>query len=289
MRENIFEKLYQQGVERRKNSENSYANSKNYTKKDDWYRRNNSGNTYYSRLGDLGLEASGDGTYKLYDKDGKLIDQCAQTVNALQQMLGKHQNTTGNAWTSQGMFGEDVLFNGYRYLPKIGNYNKVSHTIQNMLASAATQLNLNNIDLQTGDVVGLYSYNSAHNDEAWNQGTNNRSNSHEGIVFRPFGDKRKDKTYIIHNINGKVYVDPISKFMVSEQGISNLNWAPTYVMRPKQRPETESQEIYPTSYRENINGKIYDILNVEGMKKYGLDFHSGTKYYLENGVPKKVN
>ena len=48
---------------------------------------------------------------------------------------------------------------------------------------------LNGLDLQTGDVVGLYSANSDYNDKAWNEGTRNRSNSHEGLVFRPSKNK----------------------------------------------------------------------------------------------------
>ncbi len=243
--------------------------------------------TYSSRLGNLGLVATGDGTYRLYDKDGKLVDKCAQTVNSLQQMLKKHQNTIGNAWDSHGMYGETMLVNGYKYLPKIGKYNNTIHKLQNTLASAAVQTQLNNLDLQTGDVVGLYSMNSAHNNEAWDQGTYNRSNSHEGIVFR--AGKDRNQTYIIHNINGKIYVDPMKKFLVSESGL-NLDWAPTYVMRPNKKPETtNTQEQSPLTYKMSKDGKnFYDVLTAAGKEKYGLDVKSGKTYALVNGKPTEI-
>lgn len=202
-------------------------------------------------------------------------------------MMRRHQNTTGNAWTSQGMFGDTMLVNGYKYLPKIGRYNKVTHTLQNLAAATAVQSKLNDLDLQSGDVLGLYSANSDYNNIAWAEGTRNRSNSHEGIVFRPYPN-RKDLTYVIHNINNKVYVDPISKFMVSKSGLQ-LDWAPTYVMRPNRGPEPEHTEETPLTYRTSTDGKnFYDVLTAEGKKKYGLDIHSGKNYRLVNGKPVQI-
>ena len=268
---------------------NTYANTPEYRAEFDRYKptTTSTGTVYRSRLGDLGLVANNNGTYSLYDKNGKLIDECAQTTNALQEMLQKHQNVIGNAWDSHGMYGDSMLVNGYKYLPKIGKYNKFIHTAQNLAAAAAVQSQLNNLDLQTGDVIGLYSANSSYNDKAWNEGTRNRSNSHEGLVFRP--GRSKNQTYIIHNINGKVYVDPMSKFMVSKSGLQ-LDWAPTYVMRPKSGQSQSSQQASsPLTYNASFDGKnYYNVLNIEGMKKYGLDFRSGEKYALINGKPQKI-
>ena len=264
---------------------NTYANTPEYRAEFDRYKpaKTETGSTVYrSRLGDLGLVANNNGTYSLYDKNGKLIDECAQTTNALQEMLQKHQNVIGNAWDSHGMYGDSMLVNGYKYLPKIGGYNKVTHTLQNLAAATAVQSKLNNLDLQTGDVVGLYSANSSYNDKAWNEGTRNRSNSHEGLVFRP--GKNKNQTYIIHNINGKVYVDPMSKFMVSESGLQ-LDWAPTYVMRPNQgQSQQEIQKETPLTYKGSKNGKqFYDYLTIEGKKKYGVDINK--EYALVDNKP----
>ena len=263
---------------------NTYANTPEYRQEFDRYQPNKSetGVTQYrSRLGDLGLVSNNDGTYSLYDKEGKLIDKCAQTTNALQQMLQKHQNTIGDAWTSKGMYGDSMLINGYKYLPKIGKYNKFMHTAQNLAAATAVQSQLNNLDLQTGDVVGLYSANSAYNDKAWNEGTRNRSNSHEGMVFRP--TNAKNQTYIIHNINGKVYVDPMSKFMVSESGLQ-LDWAPTYVMRPNKGQQQQVKKETPLTYRGSKDGKNFnDYLTIAGKKKYGLDINK--EYTLVDNKP----
>ena len=268
---------------------NTYANTPEYRAEFDRYSpsKTETGSTVYrSRLGDLGLVSNNDGTYSLYDKNGKLIDRCAQTTNALQEMLQKHQNTIGDAWTSHGMYGDSMLVNGYKYLPKIGGYNKFTHTAQNLLAATAVQSQLNNLDLQTGDVVGLYSANSDYNDKAWSEGTRNRSNSHEGIIFKP--NKAKNQTYIIHNINGKVFVDPMSKFMVSESGLQ-LDWAPTYVMRPNSGPSRNQnqQEQKSLTYNASKDGKnFFDFLTVEGKKKYGLDINK--EYILVDNKPKEI-
>lgn len=264
---------------------NTYSNTPEYRQEFDYVSKNNGeGIKYTSRLGNLGLVANNDGTYSLYDKNGNLIDKCAQTVDALQEALQKHQNVVGNAWDSHGMYGDSMLVNGYKYLPKVGGYNKITHTLQNLTAAAAVQSKINNLDLQTGDIVGLYSANSDYNDKAWREGTKNRSNSHEGLVLKAGDSNEKNKTYIIHNINGKIYVDPMSKFMVSESGLQ-LDWAPTYVMRPNQGPsQQEIQKETPLTYKGSKNGKqFYDYLTIKGKKKYNLDINK--EYALIDNKP----
>ena len=93
-------------------------------------------------------------------------------------------------------------------------------------------------------MVDLYSANSAHNDEAWNNGTLNRSNSHTGVVIQPNHNNKKG-TYILHNVNGTISLDPISKFMVSEQG-PTLDWGITGVHRPgtKEHPYKDKNGNY---------------------------------------------
>lgn len=29
----------------------------------------------------------------------------------------------------RGVYGDSAIFNGYKYLPKIGGYNKITHTL----------------------------------------------------------------------------------------------------------------------------------------------------------------
>lgn len=228
-------------------SQNSYANSKPWRYKDDAYTAFDNDRTGHrvgsSRMGDLGLVPNGDGTYSLYNPKTGKVTQCAMTRNQIERVLGPHK-TDMNAWDGRGVYGDSTIFNGYKYLPKVGGYNKVTHTLQNLAASAAVQANFNNIDFQQGDVVDLYSANSAHNDEAWNNGTLNRSNSHTGVVIQPNHNNKKG-TYILHNVNGTISLDPISKFMVSEQGPA-LDWGITGVHRPgtKEHPYKDKNGNY---------------------------------------------
>ncbi len=231
----------------RRASQNSYANSKPWRYKDDVYTAFDKDITGHkvgsSRMGDLGLVPNGDGTYSLYNPKTGKVTQCAMTRNQIERVLGPHK-TDMNAWDGRGVYGDSSVFNGYKYLPKVGGYNKVTHTLQNLAASAAVQANFNNIDFQQGDIVDLYSANSAHNDEAWNNGTLNRSNSHTGVVIQPNHNNKKG-TYILHNVNGTVSLDPISKFMVSEQGPA-LDWSITGVHRPgtKEHPYKDKNGNY---------------------------------------------
>ena len=233
--------------EEQRASQNSYANSKPWRYKDDAYTAFDNDRTGHrvgsSRMGDLGLVPNGDGTYSLYNPKTGKVTQCAMTRNQIERVLGPHK-TDMNAWDGRGVYGDSTIFNGYKYLPKVGGYNKVTHTLQNLAASAAVQANFNNIDFQQGDMVDLYSANSAHNDEAWNNGTLNRSNSHTGVVIQPNHNNKKG-TYILHNVNGTISLDPISKFMVSEQG-PTLDWGITGVHRPgtKEHPYKDKNGNY---------------------------------------------
>lgn len=233
--------------EEQRKAQNSYANSKPWRYKDDVYTAFDKDRMGHkvggSRMGDLGLIPNGDGTYSLYDPKTGKVTQCAMTRNQIERVLGPHK-TDMNAWDGRGVYGDSTIFNGYKYQPKIGGYNKVTHTLQNLIASAAVQANFNNIDFQQGDMIDLYSMNSAHNDEAWNNGTLNRSNSHTGVVIQPSHNNKKG-TYILHNVNGTISLDPISKFMVSEQGPA-LDWAITGVHRPgtKEHPYKDKNGHY---------------------------------------------
>lgn len=266
------------------NARTNYMNTPKYSSAIDKQRNTRSSglyNEYISRVGMLGLIPNGDGTYKCYDNKGNIIKNCAQTVNQIQRSLGNHQNTDGNAWDSKGVYGQKYLFDG-NIIPKIGGYNKLYHNVSNGIASLLGNIKVSsgNIDLKTGDVVGLFSTNSDHNNEAWYGGTNNRSNSHEGIVFQPEG--RKDRTYIIHNINGKVYVDPITEFTGLTPG-----WGITSIYRPNKKPQNNTNINSNITYNASKNGKdFYDFLTAEGRKKYNINVHDNRDYILVNGKPK---
>lgn len=140
------------------------------------------GNEKGSKLGDLGLVKQSDGTYRMYDENGNMIKQCAKTRNELEKMTG--HPTTNNAWDMFGIYGDSTLINGYgkKMLP----YNKLSFMVDNQIAADRVQRHINNINLQTGDVVDLYNPLSHYAERAYNEGTLGRSNTHTGMIFQPY-------------------------------------------------------------------------------------------------------
>ena len=213
---------------------NKYENSLSpYTYQDDidYYGRTSkgyltTGNETASKLGNLGLTKVGDNLYRLYDENGNKITECARTRNELEKMTG--HPTTNNAWDSFGMYGDSTLFNGYP--PKIGPYSRIPYLIQNQIAALRTKKALQDLELQTGDVVDLYSTHSHYAPRAYREGTFNRSNSHTGMVFQPYPGA-KAKTYVIHNVNGNISIDPIGKFILSTNNLTP-KWQITGIHRP---------------------------------------------------------
>lgn len=225
-------------------NKNQYENSLSpYTYKDDIepYGRVSdeyltTGNEVSSRLGNLGLTKVGNNLYRLYDKNGNKITECAKTRNELEKMTG--HPTTNNAWDASGMYGDSTLFNGY--LSKVGPYSRVPYLIQNQIAALRTKSALKDMELQTGDIVDLYSTHSHYAPRAYREGTLNRSNSHTGMVFQPYPGA-KAKTYVIHNVNGNITVDPIGKFIFSSKNLTP-KWQITGLHRPgtKEHPYLEN-------------------------------------------------
>ena len=179
-----------------------------------------------SRLGELGLVKGDNGKYKLYDNKGNQIKQCAKTRNEIEKVLG--HPTTNNAWDTFGFYGDSTLYNGYP--AKIGPYTKLGFFLANQIAANRMQRNIDNINLQTGDVVSLYNPFSHYSKEAWNTGTLNRSNTHTGVIYQPYPGVR-GKTYVIHNVNGSISVDPIGNFFITSDNLLP-KWRATGVFRP---------------------------------------------------------
>lgn len=227
-----------------KDDDNTYQNTINYNKSVDSfdngrYDKDHGFTIKDSRLGNLGLTKEGD-HYILRDSKGNIVKQCAATVNDLQRML-QGQTLSGNAWNSKGEYGETVLYNGYTPKPNI-KYNPVVSFGHNLIAGINMSRNFDDIDFQTGDVVSLYSTNSDYNDEAWNYGTDNRANSHTGMVFRP-DPKRKDQTYVIHNVLGNVSVEPLANFQLRTDNLTP-DWLLTRAVRPNARPKNETDNTH---------------------------------------------
>lgn len=116
---------------------------------------------------------------------------------------------------------------------KIGPYNKLSYIIHNQIAAKRAQDAIENLQLQTGDVVDLYSPFTHYAKEAYNTGTLNRSNSHTGMILQPYPGA-KAKTYVIHNVNGDISVDPIGRFL-----LTNDNPLPKWRVTGFHRPGTK--------------------------------------------------
>lgn len=134
-----------------------------------------------SVLGDIGLVPGDDGTWRYYDENGNLVKQCAKFANKYSSAIGRP--TAGDAWTTRGIFGDSILYNRSLFgLP--------DSTAQN---------------LQNGDIVDLVWDKSPSARKAKLQG---RGNSHTGRIFKP----NETDTYVIHEVGGKVKIEPLAKF-----------------------------------------------------------------------------
>lgn len=134
-----------------------------------------------SVLGDIGLVSGDDGTWRYYDESGNLVKQCAKFANKYSSIIGRP--TAGDAWTTRGIFGDSILYNRSLFgLP--------DSTAQN---------------LQNGDIVDLIWDKSPSARKAKQYG---RGNSHTGRIFKP----NKTDTYVIHEVGGKVKIEPLAKF-----------------------------------------------------------------------------
>lgn len=134
-----------------------------------------------SILGDIGLTPNSDGTWRYYDKDSNLIKQCAKFANMYSRAVGRP--TAGDAWTTRGIFGDSIL------------YNRQLSGLPDSIAQ----------NLQNGDIVDLRWDASPHAKESKQYG---RGNSHTGRIFKP----NNIDTYVIHNVSGKIKIEPLTKF-----------------------------------------------------------------------------
>lgn len=159
-----------------------------------------------SRTGLLGLVPKGNGTYRIYNDRGKQVSNCSETGNLLTRSMGRP--TTGHAWTRHGVYGDSVIF----------DRSLLRHAWLNRVVSGTPDAD----NLKSGDIVDLNGYTSHYNERASREG---RGNSHTGTVWKP---NNNGPAWIIHNINGTVYMDPLSKF----SNIITSPWRISRVSRP---------------------------------------------------------
>lgn len=118
---------------------------------------------------------------------------CAQNSNLVNRSLGKP--TQGDAWTRHGVYGDSAILvnptvdkKGRMFVRNINSVNRDNAKYVND--------NIENVNLQTGDIVDLAHRGSSYESVAWDKGDSNRANSHTGTILR-VGPK-KSQTYVLH-------------------------------------------------------------------------------------------
>lgn len=170
---------------------------------------------YSSKLGNLGLfnrKVNSDGSicYQIKDDNGNIVTNCSQTGNLINRAMGKP--TTDHAWFRRGVYGDSIIYDKKQNL---------LNTVSRPLAKVFNSINPSEIDpnnLQSGDFVDLYTEGSSYNSEA----SKGRGNSHTGTIYKPYNNR----AYVIHNVNGDVWVDPLNTFGNTKK------WAITRISRP---------------------------------------------------------
>lgn len=178
--------------------------------------------------------------YKFFD-DGKMQTRCAYTANRLASRFRKP--TAGNAWTTNGIYGDSVLVDGNQYgqsvIGKAAKYLPnwtvaIMDLVPNFLAGQDVRSKVGNIKLQTGDIVDIYMPFSPSSKRAANEGRfQNRTSTHTGRIYmKPINGK--SVPFIIHNINGNVIAEPYG----------NLSNRITRISRPVESPSNKSHLRY---------------------------------------------
>lgn len=160
-----------------------------------------------SRLGMYGLVQDENNEHVWHTKN--LDKQCAKVANQLSQVMA-NRPTAGDAWTTKGIYGDSTIVSGYK-LPKIGHYSRFITDLYNRTAAEYVKHNIEDKDLQTGDIVDLYYYKSPKQKMAYVNG-DNRMNTHTGRILKtdPYD---KSKTFVVHNVNGNVISQPIGDLL----------------------------------------------------------------------------
>lgn len=108
--------------------------------------------------------------------------------------------TTDDAWKRHGVYGDSLIYGGT-------NHNKFYNRYANKFINGVNPSDINPDNLKNGDFVDLMKGANNQNNRLAESG---RGNSHSGTIFKPYGDK--GPAYVLHNIGGPVYVDPLDKF-----------------------------------------------------------------------------
>lgn len=164
---------------------------------------------YHSKVGDLGLydrhiDNDGRVCYKIKNDKGEIVTRCSETGNLINRALGLR--TTEDAWDRYGEFGDSIIYGD-------SNHNRIYGRILNKVISGINPSSINPDKLKSGDFVDIMrDTNSLTGGETDRLSAQGRGNTHTGTIFKPYGDAKGYPAYIIHNVGGDVYVDPLGNF-----------------------------------------------------------------------------
>ena len=172
------------------------------------------------------------------NNDAEFTRWCAENANLFNRAI--HKNTAGDAWTRHGIYGDSALV----VRPDVdkANYKWMGHTIGpkmlNAMNASYVADHIDDVDLQTGDIVDINHFGSDYTQNAWNHGDKDRSNSHTGSIIRT-GPNKKD-VYVLHyQGNGKIDIEPIGPMIGN--GLTKKN-----VITGIRRPGTKNHP-YPNA------------------------------------------
>jgi len=170
-----------------------------------------------------------------YLENGQKIYQCAYTANRLSSRF--RRPTAGNAWTTQGIYGDSVLVDGYNQGLNIRPPFYVQPLVDayNRRAADYVKNHISEHNLQNGDIVGMYTTFSPSQKRAYREGLYRRTNTHTGRVVMGLDGA----PFVVHNMHGEVRVDPLSELLggFNTTGI-------TYISRPNLTPQAEKDYFH---------------------------------------------
>jgi len=187
-------------------------------------------------MGNLGFTYADNKHLKYkYLENGQKIYQCAYTANRLSSRF--RRPTAGNAWTTQGIYGDSVLVDGYNQGLNIRPPFYVQPLVDayNRRAADYVKNHISEHNLQNGDIVGMYTTFSPSQKRAYREGLYRRTNTHTGRVVMGLDGA----PFVVHNMHGEVRFDPLSELLggFNTTGI-------TYIIRPNLTPQAEKDYFH---------------------------------------------
>lgn len=184
------------------------------------------------RLGMYGAIKGKDGKYRFKDERQALKDSgtkeltskgegdstreflkwCAENANRLNSSLGLP--TVGDAWNRHGIYGDSVILEA-PYDKEDYQFGGTGVRAKNLASDQGEYVeeNIDKHNLKTGDIVDIYYRGSDFLNKAYEEGDENRTNSHTGTILRT--GKNKENTYVVHSTGNGLNIQPIGELIGS--------------------------------------------------------------------------